>query len=90
MSANIVDHATIENEDRIGLGERRQAVRDDDQRAAVRDPGDIRVDDRLALRIERAGRFVEDQDRWIDDQRARDARDAGAGHRRDWWIPRRR
>ena len=68
---NILYGTLLEHENRVGRHQGRQAVRDDDHRSAVSDARDIGVDDRLAIRVERARRFVEDQDARIDDQRAR-------------------
>src|SRR3954452_5978679 len=68
VRADVVNAAAFEDEDRVGVHQRGKAVRDDDQRAALRDAQQIGVDDRLAVGIERAGRFVEDQDGRIADQ----------------------
>src|SRR5262249_47030506 len=65
---DVVNLATFEDEDRIGRNEHREAMRDRDDGAPVADAVDIGVDDRLALRVERAGRFVENQHRRIDDE----------------------
>ena len=47
-------------------------MRDDDHRSALRDATDVVVDYRFAVRIERAGRLVEDENARVEDQRARD------------------
>src|ERR1700722_4099194 len=72
MGADVVDLAAFEHEDRVGVHQRRQPVRHYDQRAALGDPHQVGVDDRLALRVEGAGGFVEDQDARVGDQRAGD------------------
>ena len=59
-------------------------MRDDDHRSAVSDACDIRVDDRLAIRVERARRFVEDQDARVDDQRARNRQALSLSARKVW------
>ena len=63
--------APFQNEDLITVDQRRQAMRDDYHRAAARDAKQISVQQRLALRIERVGRLVQDQDSRIADQCAR-------------------
>jgi hypothetical protein len=52
--------ALFEDEDRVGRHQGRQTVRDDNQRASVGDARDVGVDDRLAVRIQRACCFVKD------------------------------
>ena len=69
---NVFYSALLEHKNRVGRHQGRQAVRDDDQCAAVSDARNIRVDDRLAVCVERARRFVEDQDARVDDQCTRD------------------
>ena len=71
MPTDVVDHAAIEHENGVRIGQRRQPVRNDDQRSAMRDPRDVGVHDRFAVGVERARRLVQDQDRRIDDQRPR-------------------
>ena len=72
MPAEIVDPAAFEHQDHVGVHQHREAVRNDDERAAFGDAQQIGVDDRLAFGVERAGRLVEDQDARIADQRAGD------------------
>src|SRR5260370_22444979 len=72
MGADVVDAATLKHEDRVGVHQRGEAVRDDNQRPALRDAQQVGVDDGLAVGIERAGRLVEDQDPRIADQRPGD------------------
>src|SRR5436305_2190944 len=72
VRADVVNAAALEDEDRIRIHQRGEAVRDDDEGAALRDAQQVGVDDRLAVRIERARRLVEDQDARIADQRPGD------------------
>ena len=71
MCADVVNPAAFEDENRVGVDQRGQAVRDDDQGAALRNAQQVGVDDRLAVGVERAGRLVEDQDPRVADQRPR-------------------
>ena len=71
MPADVVHATTIENENGIRIDQRRQPMRNDDQRATVTDAMQIGVDDRFAIGVERARRLVEDEDPRIDDQGAR-------------------
>ena len=75
MCAAFDDAAVIEHEDLVGIDDGRQAVRDDQGGAFARDLLEFGLDDLLGARIQRAGRFVEHEDRGILEQRARD-RDA--------------
>src|SRR5208337_4312154 len=61
MPAHRRDLAALENEDGVGIHQRRQPVRDHDHRSTAGDPADVLVDDGLAVGIESARRFVEDQ-----------------------------
>src|SRR5207237_4511980 len=72
VRADVVNAAALEDEDRIRIHQRGEAVRDNNQGAALRDAQQVGVDDRLAVRIERARRLIEDQDARITDQRAGD------------------
>ncbi len=58
----------IHHDDRIGAGHKREAVGDDDNRAATRDPAEMLLDDGLAFRVERAGCLIENQDGRVVDQ----------------------
>src|SRR5712671_6919928 len=69
------DAATLDRDDAVGDRDRRQPVRDDDDRAALGDPAHVVLDYALAVVVERACRLVENEDAWIDDEGARD-RDA--------------
>ena len=70
--ADLLDLAALQHENRVRIHERRQPMRNHDHRPPLRDPADVFVDDRLAVRIERACRLVEDEDLRVEDQRARD------------------
>jgi hypothetical protein len=67
MAADVVDLAALQHEDRVGIDQRREPVRDDDQCTAVGDAIDVGVDDGLALGVERAGGFVEDENARVGD-----------------------
>ena len=69
---NVEDLALIHDQDLVAVGQRGEPVRDDDHRPPAGDTQEIGTDDRLALRIQGAGRFIEDEDARIVDQRARD------------------
>ena len=62
----------LEHHDRVRVGHRRQAVRDDQRRLALRGALQLGLDRALVGRIERRGGLVEDQDRRVLQQRARD------------------
>jgi hypothetical protein len=49
-----------------------EAVRDDERRAVLRDFRELRLDRFLGVRIERGRRLVEDEDRRVLEERARD------------------
>ena len=72
VPSGIIDLAAFEHQYDVGFHQHREAVGDDHERAALGDPQQIRVDDRLALGVESAGRLVEDQDARIADQRTGD------------------
>ena len=75
MAAALDDAAGIHHQDLVGVHHRRQPVRDHQRGAADRDAVEFGLDRFLAFGIQRRGRLVEDQDRRILQQRARD-RDA--------------
>src|SRR5271165_1469978 len=54
------DGAALHHHDLVALGQRRQPVRDDHHGTTAGDAQQVGVDQRLAFRIERAGRFVKD------------------------------
>jgi hypothetical protein len=64
--------AALDGDDAVGAAHRREAVRDDEDGAALRDPAHILLDDALTLVIERAGRLVEDEDARVGDEGAGD------------------
>ena len=69
------DAAVIHDDDTVGLLHGGQPVRDDDRRALRHELFERLLHEQLALRVERARRLVEQQDRRILENRARD-RDA--------------
>ena len=64
--------AIFQHQDAVGAADDRQAVRNDQHRPAARNGIQIVLDDFFALRVQRAGRFVENQDRRIGQQRPGD------------------
>ena len=81
--------AAIDGDDAVGKPHRGQPMGNDENSPPFADLCHVLLDDPLALIIERAGRFVEDQDARIGDQRAGDrdalalaARKAGCRARR--------
>src|SRR6185437_4082823 len=71
--SSILDQpAPIERDDAVRAPHCRQAVCDDEHRAAPRDVLHVVLNNTLALVIERAGRLIEDQDARIGDERAGD------------------
>src|SRR5262245_16873952 len=68
MRSYIEDLPLVHDQNLIAICQRRQAVRYDDHRAPFGDPKEIGADHRLAFRIERTGRFIQDEDRWIVNQ----------------------
>ena len=63
MRAALDNDAVVEHDDLVGADHRRQAVRDDEGRAAAADPVEGVLDLLLGEAIERRGRLVEDEDR---------------------------
>src|SRR5690606_25491885 len=61
VGADVLDVAGIEHDDAVAGNERRQSVRDDQHRAPGAYAAELREEDRLAFRVERARRFVEDE-----------------------------
>ena len=66
------DAAVVHDDDAVGLQHRREPMRDDDRRAPLHQAIERGLHQSLALGIERAGRFVEQQDRRIAQDGARD------------------
>src|SRR5208337_2325625 len=78
------DLAPFEHEDRVRIDQRGQSVRNDDHRPPVGDPADVFVDDRLAVRIERARRLVENQDFRVENERPRNRESLPLATRQIW------
>src|SRR5712672_1996459 len=68
VPSGVVNPAALQHQYHVGGYQHRQAVRNDHEGAAFGDAQKVGVDDRLAFRVERARRFVEDQDARIADQ----------------------
>jgi hypothetical protein len=49
----------LQHENRVGIHQRSETMRNDDERAAITDAIDIGVDDGFAIGIKRAGGLVE-------------------------------
>ena len=62
MRRKIDNLAKLQHENAVAIDKAGQAMRDNDHGAPVRNALQIRAEHGLALRIERAGRFVQDQD----------------------------
>ena len=75
VRALLDDASAVEHDDAVAVLDRRQPVRDDDRRAPAHQLFERRLDQPLRLGVERRGRLVEDQDRRVLEDRARD-RDA--------------
>ena len=85
MGAGLDHLALVEHDDLVRVDDRRQPVRDHERRAAAHQLAERALHGDLALRVERRGRLVEEQDRRVAQDRARDgdallltARQAGA------------
>src|ERR1700733_8017147 len=72
MPAALDDPAAIDDADFVGLGHRRQPVGYDDRGAALAERAQRLLDRLLGLRIERRGRFVEQDDRRVLEEGAGD------------------
>ncbi len=66
------DAAVLDDEDDVGVEDRREPVRDHEARAAFHQRHERGLDRRFVGRVERAGRFVEDEDARVLEQHARD------------------
>ena len=65
MRTDAVDLTVIEHDDAVGIFDRGNALRDD-QLGRIRDILTERLaDQRIGLRIDRAGRIIQDQDLWF-------------------------
>src|SRR5580700_1913580 len=60
VAADVVDTALFHHQNRVGRNQHRKAVRNADDRAVARDVQKVGVDDRLTLRVQGAGRLVQD------------------------------
>ena len=72
MSAFLDDAAAIQNEDAVGALHRRKPMRDDDRRAPAHEPIESLLHEELALVVERARCFVEQEDARVPQDRPRD------------------
>ena len=72
MRALLDDPAALENDQPVHPPDRREPVRDDDGRPPRQQRPERVLNERLALRVERAGRLVQDEDRRVLQDRARD------------------
>src|SRR5436305_866538 len=68
----LADLAVVEDEDRVGGADGGEAVRDDDGGAALEEHLGRLLDEMFRLSVDRRGRLVEDEDRRIERQRARE------------------
>ena len=75
MRALLDDVSVIEHQDAVAFEHRGKAMRDHDCRASLHQPVERRLHQRLALGIECGRRFIEQQQRRIAEDGARD-RDA--------------
>src|SRR5687767_4824888 len=75
MGSTLYDTATVEHEDLRRVLDRGETMGDDEHRPPLEQPIDRLLDEPLRFGIERGGRLVEDENRRIDEERARD-RDA--------------
>ena len=75
MRAFLDDPAAVHDDDPVGRAHGREAVGDDDRRAVLHQPVEGVLDQALAFGVERGGRFVEQQQGRVAQQRAGD-RDA--------------
>jgi len=72
MRADFDDLPFVQADDPVAMPDRLQAMGDDDHRAPLDDLEHVLLDEALALVVERARGLVEDEDRRVDRQRARD------------------
>ena len=72
MAAGLDDRPVVEHQDAVRSDHARQPVREDEGGAALHQPVERLLDDRLVLRVHRGQRLVEDQDRRIAEQRTGD------------------
>ena len=72
MGAALDDAAVVENHDRVGVLHGRQAVGNDEDRAALHQCVHAALHQKLRARVDGAGRFVKDHDGRVGDRRAGD------------------
>ena len=72
VPADLDDAAALEHDDRVGAPDRGQPVRDDERRAVHHQVRERLLHEQLRFGVERGGRLVEDQNRRVLQQRARD------------------
>ena len=72
VAADLGDPAALERDDRVGAADGRQPVRDHERRPVAHQVGERILHQPLRFRVERRRRLVEDQDRRVLQQRARD------------------
>ena len=70
VRALLDDRAVLEHDDQVGVADRREAVGDDERRAAVQQPSQRALDAALGADVDRARRLVEDQDARVGEERA--------------------
>src|ERR1043165_354057 len=69
MRAALDDAALLHHQDLVGVHDRRKPVRDDERGVALGDTVELGLYRLLRFRIERRGRFVEDEDaRFLEDR----------------------
>src|SRR5947207_10921989 len=66
------DAPAVENRDPVRVADGRESVGDDQRRATRHQPFDRLLDQTFGLVVERRSRLVEDQDRYVLEERARD------------------
>jgi hypothetical protein len=69
MRAHLAELAVMEHDDAVAFLDRRQPVRDDERRPPFKHALDRSLNELLGLGVDRAGRFVENEDRRIERQR---------------------
>ena len=72
VRARLRDAPVVEGEDAVGADHARQPMREDQRRAPLHQPVERLLDHRLALRVHRRERLVQDQDGRVPQERPRD------------------
>src|SRR5262249_30160137 len=70
MTAIFHDPTTLDRDDPVGMANSRKPMRNHQDSASSGDPLHVCLDDSLALIIEGAGGFIEDQDARVSDERS--------------------